>query len=120
MTDNVDALFIINDPPYGTERAYNALRLAYSLVQRDGAGVRVFLIGDAASCAKRGQQLPNGYYNLERMLTAIVRRGYEVGVCGSCMDARGITEAELVEGAHRSSMDELTDWTLAADRVLTF
>lgn len=76
----MNALFIINDPPYGTERAYNALRLAYSLVQRDGEAVRVFLIGDAASCAKRGQNVPNGYYNLERMLSAIARRGGEVGV----------------------------------------
>jgi uncharacterized protein involved in oxidation of intracellular sulfur len=116
----MDALFIINDPPYGTERAYNALRLAYSLVQRDGEQVRVFLIGDAAACAKRGQQTPNGYYNLERMLSAIARRGGQVGVCGSCMDARGMTDEELVEGAHRSTMDELTDWTLATDRVMTF
>ena len=116
----MDALFIINDPPYGTERAYNALRLAYSLVQRDGEAVRVFLIGDAASCAKRGQNVPNGYYNVERMLSAIARRGGEVGVCGSCMDARGLTDAELLEGAGRSSMDQLTEWTLGADRVLTF
>lgn len=116
----MNALFIINDPPYGTERAYNALRLAYSLVQRDGEAVRVFLIGDAASCAKRGQNVPNGYYNLERMLSAVARRGGEVGVCGSCMDARGLTDAELLEGAGRSSMDQLTEWTLAADRVLTF
>ena len=116
----MNALFIINDPPYGTERAYNALRLAYSLVQRDGEAVRVFLIGDAASCAKREQNVPNGYYNLERMLSAIARRGGEVGVCGSCMDARGLTDAELSEGAGRSSMEQLTDWTLAADRVLTF
>ncbi len=116
----MDALFIINDPPYGTERAYNALRLAYSLIQRDGEQVRVFLIGDAAACAKRGQQTPNGYYNLERMLSAIARRGGRIGVCGSCMDARGMALEELVEGAHRSTMDELTDWTLAADRGLTF
>jgi uncharacterized protein involved in oxidation of intracellular sulfur len=80
----------------------------------------VFLIGDGASCAKRGQNVPNGYYNLERMLSAIARRGGEVGVCGSCMDARGLTDAELLEGAGRSSMDQLTEWTLAADRVLTF
>jgi uncharacterized protein involved in oxidation of intracellular sulfur len=116
----MDALFIINDPPYGTERAYNALRLAHSLVQRDGEQVRIFLIGDAAACAKRGQQTPNGYYNLERMLSAIARRRGQIGVCGSCMDARGMTDQELLEGAHRSSMDELTDWTLATDRVLTF
>ena len=27
-------LFILNDPPYGTERSYNALRLAGSLSAR--------------------------------------------------------------------------------------
>jgi uncharacterized protein involved in oxidation of intracellular sulfur len=116
----VNALFIINDPPYGTERAYNALRLAYSVAQREAAQVRVFLIGDGAACAKSGQSVPNGYYNIERMLKAIARRGGAVGVCGTCMEARGITDGELVEDAHRSSMEELTDWTLAADRVLTF
>ncbi len=49
-------LFILNDPPYGTERSYNGLRLATSLAKREDWGVRVFLMGDAASCAKAGQQ----------------------------------------------------------------
>jgi uncharacterized protein involved in oxidation of intracellular sulfur len=30
-------LFIINDPPYGTERVYNALRLAHALLKHDAA-----------------------------------------------------------------------------------
>jgi uncharacterized protein involved in oxidation of intracellular sulfur len=113
-------LFILNDPPYGTERAYNALRLAGSLAKREGEQVRVFLIGDAAACARRNQKVPAGYYNLEVMLGAVVRRGGAIGVCGSCMDARGIADAELIEGTRRSSMDELTDWTAGADRVVTF
>ncbi|MBI5287732.1 MAG: DsrE family protein [Chloroflexi bacterium] len=116
----MNALFIINDPPYGTERAYNALRLAYSLVQREDVHVRVFLIGDGASCAQGSQRTPNGYYNLERMISGVIRRGGEVAVCGSCMDARGLADTALIEGACRSGMDELTEWTLAADRVLTF
>ena len=116
----MNMLFIINDPPYGTERAYNALRLAYALVQRENVRVRAFLIGDGAACAKSGQNVPNGYYNIERMLKAIARRGGDVGVCGTCMEARGIGDSELAEGLRRSSMDELTDWTLAAGRVLTF
>ena len=106
-------LFILNDPPYGTERSYNALRLAAALARRKEQ-VFVFLMGDAASCAKRGQQTPQGYYNLEVMLRAVGRHGAKIGVCGSCMDARGIAESELVEGVQRSSMDELTDWTVAA------
>ncbi|MBM3270621.1 MAG: DsrE family protein [Candidatus Sericytochromatia bacterium] len=113
-------LFILNDPPYGTERSYNGLRLAGSLAKAEGEEVKVFLIGDAASCAKGGQKVPNGYYNLEVMLRGLMRRNAEVGVCGTCMDARGLGDPDLVEGAHRSSMDELTQWTVWADRVLVF
>jgi uncharacterized protein involved in oxidation of intracellular sulfur len=112
-------LFILNDPPYGTERSYNGLRLAGALAKRDGEEVRVFLMGDAAACAKRGQQTPNGYYNLERMLKVAGRRG-EIGVCGTCMDARGITQEELAEGAHRSTLEALADWVQWADRTLVF
>lgn len=114
------SLFILNDPPYGTERTFNGLRLAGALSKREGEDVRVFLIGDAASAAKRGQHLPNGYYNLERMLQAVMKQNGEIGVCGSCMDARGLVDAELVEGTHRSTMDQLADWTQWAERVLVF
>lgn len=116
----MNVLLILNDPPYGTERSYNGLRLAGSLAKRDGTAVKVFLMGDAASCAKAGQKLPQGYYHLERMLKVPLQHGGAVGVCGSCMDARGLSDAELVEGARRSSLDELTDWTLWADRVIVF
>ncbi len=116
----MNVLLIANDPPYGTERSYNALRLAGSLVKRDGVAVKVFLMADAAGCGKRGQQVPTGYYNLERMLRVVLQHGGEVGVCGSCMDARGLAEAELLEGARCSSMDQLTDWTLWADKVVVF
>ncbi|MCC7069956.1 MAG: DsrE family protein [Deltaproteobacteria bacterium] len=113
-------LFILNDPPYGTERSYNALRLAGSLVKHEGQELRVFLMGDAAACAKRGQKTPDGYYNLERMVRSVASRGAGVGICGTCMDARGITEDELVDGCKRSTLDELTAWTLWAERVLVF
>ncbi len=113
-------LLILNDPPYGTERSYNALRLAGSLSKRQGEEVKVFLIGDAASCAKAGQKVPQGYYNVETMLRATVRHGAEIGVCGSCMDARGVGDGELVEGTHRSNMEQLTDWTQWADKALVF
>jgi uncharacterized protein involved in oxidation of intracellular sulfur len=113
-------LFILNDAPYGTERSYNGLRLAGSLAKHDGEQVRVFLIGDGAACAHNRQKLPTGHYNIEVMLKAVVKHGGEVGVCSSCMDARGINDAELVEGTRRSSMDELTAWTRDAERVLVF
>lgn len=113
-------LLILNDPPYGTERCYNGLRLAGSLAKRGGQEVRVFLMGDASACAKAGQAVPKGWYNLNRMLTVVMQQRGDVGVCGSCMDARGLTDGDLIEGAQRSSLDELTDWTLWADRVITF
>jgi uncharacterized protein involved in oxidation of intracellular sulfur len=82
--------------------------------------VRVFLLADAVGCALAGQKTPNGYYNLERMLGAAIGHGVEVGLCGTCMDARGIREEQLVDGARRSALEELTDWTLWADKVITF
>jgi len=116
----VKTLFILNDPPYGSERSYNGLRLAGALAKRDGEEVRVFLMGDAAACGKAGQTVPQGYYNLERMLRVVAQARGEVAVCGSCMEARGIRDAELSQGARRSTLDELADWSCWAERVLVF
>ncbi len=114
-------LMILNDPPYGTERTYNGLRLALNLLQKtEGTDLTVFLMGDAAAAGKAGQQTPSGYYNLERMLKGVLTRKGEVLLCGSCMDARGLKETELVEGCRRSTLDELTELTVKADRVLVF
>lgn len=105
----MNVLAIVDDQPYGSERPYNALRLADVLAKRDGVEVRVFLLGDAVACAVAGQQPPEGFYRLDRMLKPLVRRG-EVGCCGTCMDARGIEEASLVDGARRSTLEQLADW----------
>ena len=114
-------LMILNDPPYGTERTYNGLRLALNLLQKtEGSRLTVFLMGDAASAGKAGQQTPNGYYNVERMLKGVLTKKGEVLLCGTCMDARGIKEAELVDGSRRSTLDELTELTASADKVLVF
>jgi uncharacterized protein involved in oxidation of intracellular sulfur len=113
-------LFILNDAPYGTERSYNALRLAGALARREAEEVRVFLIGDAAACAKAGQKVPQGYYNIELMLRSVTRHGGVVGVCGTCLDARGIGDGELAEGCSRSTLEQLADWTQQAGRVLVF
>jgi uncharacterized protein involved in oxidation of intracellular sulfur len=112
-------LFVVNDPPYGTERCYNALRLANALSKREGE-VRMFLMGDAASCAKSGQTLPQGYYSLERMLKVLRLGGGEIAACGTCMDARGIKESELADSVRRGSLEELAEWTVWADKVLVF
>lgn len=114
-------LFILNDAPYGSELTYNGLRLAGALAQKPDTEVRLFLMGDAAAVGKRGQKVPSGYYNAETMLRKVlVPDGANVGVCGTCMDARGITNEELSEGTHRGTLGEVADWTLWADRVLVF
>jgi uncharacterized protein involved in oxidation of intracellular sulfur len=113
-------LMVLNEAPYGSERTYNGLRLAGSLVRQEGVELRVFLMGDAVVGSRRGQKTPSGYYNVQNMLVVVLRQQAAVGVCGSCMDARGITDADLVEGARRSSMDELTAWTLEAEKTLVF
>jgi len=118
----MNILIILNDPPYGTERSYNGLRLAKALTQAAASSdsrVTVFLMADSVGCAKRGQQVPQGFYNLELMVKAVVRRG-QVLLCGACMDARGLSEAEIIDGAKRSTMAELAEYTLASDKVLVF
>lgn len=113
-------LLIINGAAYGQETRYNAVRLAKSLSRRDEATRQAFLMGGGVTTAMAGQKTPEDYDKLDRMLLSITRRGSEVRSCSTCMDARGITDAMLIEGATRSTMDVLADWTIAADKVLVF
>lgn len=114
-------LFILNDPPYGGERCHNALRLAHALLKRDPETViTIFLMADAVVAGKAAQKTPDGYYNIERMLTRVLAGKGELLLCGTCMDARGIGDAELVKGARRSTMAELAEATVSADKVLVF
>jgi uncharacterized protein involved in oxidation of intracellular sulfur len=113
-------LIILNDPPYGTQRSYNGLRLAKGILKSaPESELTVFLMGDAVGCAKRDQKVPSGYYNLELMIQSVLHAG-RVLLCGTCMDARGLTDEEVVEGARRSTLDELANLSLDAERVLVF
>lgn len=114
-------LFIINDAPYGTEKAYNALRMAMQ-IQREykEVEVRIFLMADASTCALQNQKTPDGYYNIERMLKSVIRKDGKIKICGTCADARGIKGLQLIEGAEMSTLSELTQWIVEADKVLTF
>jgi uncharacterized protein involved in oxidation of intracellular sulfur len=112
-------LFVLNDAPYGNERAYNGLRLAGALAAKEDQSVRLFLMADAVGCAKSGQKVPEGYYNVQIMLGKVARKG-EVGLCGTCMDARGLRDEEMIDGARRGTLAQLADWTAEADKVLVF
>jgi uncharacterized protein involved in oxidation of intracellular sulfur len=114
-------LFIINDGPYGSEKAYNALRMAMTL-QREHSDVevRIFLMADAVTCALPNQTTAQGYYNIERMFKAIIGKGGQVKICGTCAEARGIKELALIDGATLSNMSQLAQWTVESDKVITF
>lgn len=112
-------LFILNDAPYGNERAYDALRLAGAMAGHAVQQVSVFLLADAVACARSGQKVPAGYYNVEHLLDKVLRHG-SVALCGTCMDARGMQDADMIKGATRSNLSTLADWVLQADKVLVF
>lgn len=113
-------LFLINDAPYGTEKFYNACRLAMQVQKDHGTEVLVFLMADAVTGAIINQNSPQGYYNIERMLNSIISKGGKVKLCGGCIDARGVASLQLIEGCVRSNMSELAQWSVEADKVFTF
>jgi uncharacterized protein involved in oxidation of intracellular sulfur len=110
---------IINDAPYGTEKPWNALRLAGALIATKQT-VNIFLLGDAAAIAKKGQKPPAGFYNLAQMLGELVKAGADVRACGTCLNSRGIEIGELVEGVSVGKMLDLARWTEGSSKVLTF
>ena len=74
-TNDTKTLIVINDGPYGSERPFNALRLAMQLAKEPGVRVQVFLVGDGVQCAVTGQETHEGYYNVERMMSSLARLG---------------------------------------------
>ena len=114
-------LLIVNDAPYGSEKAYNAFRLAMMLQkEHTETEILIFLMADAVTCAIPGQKTPDGYYNIERMLNSMIRKGAQIKACGTCAEARGLHELSLIEGVELSTMSQLAGWMVNADKVLTF
>lgn len=114
-------LFIINEAPYGNEKMYNALRLAHQLNKNDPTNeICVFLMADAVTAALAGQETPNGYYNVARMLKLVLNNGGTIKLCGSCTQARGLSNLHLVEGCEISDMQSLASLTVESERVLVF
>src|SRR4030043_586370 len=106
-------VIIINDAPYGSEKPYNALRMAMMLQKEhaETVEVRIFLMADAVTCALPNQSTPQGYYNIERMLKSVISKGGQVKACGTCSETRGISGLALIEGIEISTMSRLTEWT---------
>ena len=115
-------LLVINDAPYGTEKAFNALRMAMTLQKEHGNSVEVmvFLLADAVFCGLPNQSTPSGYYNIERMLRSVIQKGGKVKSCIGCSEARGIDKLYFIEGVYLSNMKEFAQWLVECDKVMTF
>ncbi|TBR14887.1 MAG: hypothetical protein EPO43_05855 [Rugosibacter sp.] len=114
-------LLILNDAPYGSEKTYNALRLAMALQkEQPQTEIYIFLLADSVTAALPVQVTPQGYYNIERMLKAVIGKGGQVKTCGACSEARGIQNLSLLEGVEISTMSQLAQWTAGSDKVLVF
>jgi uncharacterized protein involved in oxidation of intracellular sulfur len=112
---------IINDAPYGGETPWNALRLALtSTLGNEKSKINVFLLGDAVSIAKKGQNPPPGYYNLEKMLTDLITKSGNVQACGTCLKARGLSKKNLIEDVEIGTMIGLANWVKESRIVLSF
>lgn len=111
-------LITANDPPCGTERPYNALRLALKPVKVENVDLRLFLMADGVFCAIQGQKTPEGYYSVERMLKGLGQA--EIEANGTCTEACGLSTKHLLPGIVPSNMLELTEWVVDSDKVITF
>ncbi len=117
----MNIVIVINDAPYGTEKAFNALRLAMGLQEAQAdAGLRLFLLSDGVFCAVPQQQRPQGSYHIEQMLEGVMKKGAEIMACVSCIDQRGLWDLKLIEGIRIGSMSDLSRWALEADKVVSF
>ena len=114
-------LIIINDAPYGTEKMYNALRHAMAIkTDFSEIEIRIFLMSDSVTGALPQQNTPNGYYNIEKMLTFLIKKGVQIKLCGSCVDARGLSNLKLVEGVEVAGIADLAKWSVEADKIICY
>lgn len=115
-------LFILNHQPYdGTDIVWNALRLITTL-HKKGEVIRVFLMNDAVDLARDSTKKPDFYeYDLVDMLKKLYLGGVELKVCGTCMARCGLNKNQpYFSDEVKGTMDILANWTIEADKVLTF
>ncbi|NUU66650.1 DsrE family protein [Enterobacteriaceae bacterium BIT-l23] len=113
-------VIIANGAAYGSESLFNSLRLAIALREQNiQPEVKLFLMSDAVTAGLRGQNPTEGY-NIQQMLEILTAQDVPVKLCKTCADGRGVSALPLVDGVEIGTLVELAEWTLAADKVLTF
>lgn len=113
-------VIIANGAAYGSESLFNSLRLAIALREKSQQiALKIFLMSDAVTAGLRGQKPAEGY-NIQQMLEILTAQEVPVKLCKTCTDGRGITDLPLADGVAVGTLLELAEWTLEADKVLTF
>jgi uncharacterized protein involved in oxidation of intracellular sulfur len=114
-------LYILNDAPYGLEKTYNALRIVMAIQkEHPETEIHIYLMADSVFAALKNQVTPSGYYNIERMLSSVIQKGGEVRICTTCLQARGLFDAELIDGTEFGTLKHLSDWMINDDKVIVF
>jgi len=116
----MEYLLVLNDSPYGSQRTYNALRLAGALAKGAPSQVSLFLLGDGVVSGLRRQAPSDASYNVQEMLRLLAEQGISIAACRTCLEARGIDDGALVAGVKRRTLDDLRTWTEEATKVLVF
>lgn len=112
-------VIVASGAAYGSESLFNSLRLAIALKEQQQIDLKLFLMSDGVTAGLRGQKPAEGY-NIQQMLEILTAQSVPVKLCKTCTDGRGITGLTLVDGVEVGTLVELAEWTLAADKVLTF
>ncbi len=110
---------IINEAPYAKERALSALRFAWTC-DIEGHKVRIWLFENGVYLAKKGQKPAQGLTNYGQTLNELIKGGAEVKACVVCLEARGLTQDELLDGVKIATVHELVEWTVDSDKVIVF
>ncbi len=79
-------------------------------------------MNDAVDMARDTYKKPGNYdQDLVEMLKELIKNGAVVKVCGTCMSRCGIYKNQpYFEGAEKSTMQQLGEWVIESDKVLTF
>jgi uncharacterized protein involved in oxidation of intracellular sulfur len=113
-------LITLNASPYGSERTLSGLRLGLAMTGSEAKPqLRIFMLSDAVVTGLTGQIVSNGA-SLGEMVQELLEAGAEISVCRTCMQARGISEVDLIQGVRVGTMPELADLTLASDKIISF
>lgn len=115
-------LIIVHAPAYGSERMLSALRLATALAGQEieTVDLRLFMMSDAVTVGLPNQSAADAGGSLQGMLEELVQHGARVRLCRSCAQARGVVDLALIPGVSIGTLPELAEWTLAADKVISF